>query len=337
MPLYKYYGYEAGLAALRSQRLGFRCPNHFNDPLELSFPTEDSNPRAEQLTHALGVLREWVVILSLTQTPTDSLMWAHYGEDHQGFVIGYDTSDPFLSSPRYNLIPVDDGTVTYGAPSASDIVAMYDQPTIQSLLHFGLGAPQSERELDQVRNIAKQVFLTKHLRWRTEKEVRVVKLLNSAFEEVSDYQADPLRSVVPLDRIVAPEVACSLVRGLHVYEHQMKIEEVYLGARNPLANQRRNCDARSDRSLAERAAKFGWVLRGVSTSPSSWELAAVDLDSDALVHAPRKIGLTYYSHFDAETARVVSRLASHEIDDQDRFEVSTWNGVPYLRKNGEFI
>src|SRR5229473_1978376 len=136
MPLYKYYGYDAGLAALRSQQLGFRCPKHFNDPLELSFPTGDSNPRTEQLVHALDVLRDWVVILSLTETPTDSLMWAHYGEDHKGFVIGYDTSDPFLSSPDYNLIPVGDGTVTYGVPTASDIVAMYDSLTIQSLLHF---------------------------------------------------------------------------------------------------------------------------------------------------------------------------------------------------------
>jgi Ca2+-binding EF-hand superfamily protein len=40
MRLYKYYGYDAGLAALESQRLGFRCPKDFNDPLELSFPFE---------------------------------------------------------------------------------------------------------------------------------------------------------------------------------------------------------------------------------------------------------------------------------------------------------
>ena len=341
MPIYKYYGYKAGLAALKSQRLGFRCPKNFNDPLELSFPTRDSNPRAEQLANALDVLRKEVVILSLTETPTDALMWARYGEDHKGFVVGYNTSDPFLNSPRYNLIPVDDGTVTYDAPSVSDIVAMHDQPTIQSLLHFGLGAPQSERQLDQLRTLAKRVFLTKHERWKKEKEVRVVKLLNSAFEEVSDYQADPLRRVVPFDpsfhRVVAPEVVCSLVPGLHLYEHQMKIEEVYLGARNPLTKQERNCNATSDRALADRAAKLGWVLRGVSTSPYSWELAAVDLDSDALVIAPPKMGLTYYSDFDADTARTVSRLASDEIDDEDRFEVSTWYGVSYLRKNEEFI
>jgi hypothetical protein len=337
MPLYKYYGYDAGLAALRSQQLGFRCPKHFNDPLELSFPTGDSNPRGEQLLHTLDVLRDWVVILSLTETPTDSLMWAHYGEDHKGFVIGYDTSDSFLSSPDYNLIPVGAGTVTYGVPTASDIVAMYDSLTIQSLLHFGLGAPPAESQVDALRNLAQRAFLTKHSRWEREKEVRVVKLLNSAFEEVGDYQADPLRRVVPCGRIVAPEVVCSRVQGLHLYEHQMKIEEVYLGARNPLTRQGSNCEGRSDRSLAEVAEKLGWVLRGTCTSPSSWELSTVDLESDALVVVPPKMGLTYYSDFDAATARALSRLASCDIDDRDRFEVSTWNGVSYVRKNGEFI
>jgi hypothetical protein len=337
MPLYKYYGYDAGLAALRSQQVGFRSPRHFNDPLELSFPTGDSNPRAEQLVHTLDILRNWVVILSLTETPTDSLMWAHYGEDHKGFVIGYDTSNPFLSSPDYNLIPVGDGTVTYGVPTARDIVAMYDSLTIQSLLHFGLGAPPAEGQLDNLRNLAQKAFLTKHSRWEREKEVRVVKLLNSAFEEVGVYQADPLRRVVSCGRIVAPEIVCSRVQGLHLYEHQMKIQEVYLGARNPLTRQGSNCEGISDRSLAECAAKLGWVLRGTSTSPSSWELSVVDLGSDVLVIAPPKMGLTYYSDFDADTARALSRLASCDIDDQDQFGVSTWNGLSYVRKNGKFI
>ena len=212
MPLYKYYGYEAGLAALKSQRLGFRCPKNFNDPLELSFPIEDSSPKAGQFARALDTLRDWVVILSLTQTPTDSLMWAHYGEEHKGFVIGYNTSDPFLSSPHYNLITVDDGAVSYGAPSSTEIAAAYDESTIRSLLHYGIGARPSNGQLDDVRSLAKHAFLTKHPRWQTEKEVRVIKLLNSAFEEVAVYQADPLRSVVSHDRIVAPEIACELTR-----------------------------------------------------------------------------------------------------------------------------
>src|SRR5665647_580539 len=112
MILYKYYGYSAGLTALLSEKLGFRCPNYFNDPLELSFPIDQSDPKAIQLAQGLEVLRESVVILSLTQTPLDPLMWAHYGEEHKGFVIGYDISDPFLNSSDYNLVTADEGAVT---------------------------------------------------------------------------------------------------------------------------------------------------------------------------------------------------------------------------------
>jgi len=337
MRLYKYYGYDAGLAALESQRLGFRCPKNFNDPLELSFPIEDSSPKGEQLARALDALRDWVVILSLTATPTDSLMWAHYGEDHRGFVIGYDTSDPFLSSPNYNLITVDDGAVSYGAPSASEIAATHDAPTILALLHFGVGARLSEGQLDNVRSLAKRVFLTKHSRWHTEREVRVVKVLNSAFEGVDVYQADPFRRFMPYDRIVAPEISCVLVPGLWIYEHQVEIQEVYLGARNPLASHDRHIDARLDRGLAERAKTLGWAVHGVCTSPSSWDLHTVDLDSDALVIERRDRGLTHYSSFGANAARTLTKLVAGPIGDQDQFELSTWNGVSYLRRNGEFM
>jgi Protein of unknown function (DUF2971) len=217
MILYKYYGYKAGLAALRSRKLGFRCPNEFNDPLELSFPGDKSDSTGQPLAQALEVLRKWVVILSLTKTPTDPLMWAHYGEEHRGFVIGYDISDPFLSSSDYNLITVDDGTVTYASPTASKITAAYDPTTIHSLLQFSLGAPPNEKILDEVRSLAKKVFLTKHPRWSSEREVRVVKLLTSAFETASDYQADPLCRFSTPSRLVAPGIACALIRGLYLW------------------------------------------------------------------------------------------------------------------------
>lgn len=337
MRMYKYYGYEAGLAALKSQRLGFRSPKYFNDPLELSFPIEDPSPNGEQLKRALDVLRKWVVILSLTETPMDPLMWAYYGEGHRGFVIGYNTSEPFLSSPEYNLITAGEGAVNYGTSSSTEIAAAYDSSTIRALLNFGLGARPSDGELDNVRRLAKQVFMTKHQRWCTEKEVRVVKLSNSAFEEASTYQADPLRSVVPYSRIVAPNMSCIVVPGLLLYEHQVKIEEVYLGARNPLAGEERGTEVRSDATLAELAEELGWVIRGVCTSTSSWDLRTVDLASDALEIVQRERGLTHYSTFGAKTARALTKLATCGIDDRDQFVVSTWNGASYLKKNGEFI
>lgn len=46
---------------------------------------------------------EWanreVGVLCLAEGPLDPVMWAHYGDDHRGVVIGFSTGDPFFS-PR---------------------------------------------------------------------------------------------------------------------------------------------------------------------------------------------------------------------------------------------
>jgi len=338
MIVYKYYGYKAGLAALRSRKLGFRCPNYFNDPFELSFPVEESDLSGQQLNQTLKVLRKWVVILSLTETPMDPLMWAHYGDEHKGFAIGYDVSCPFLNSVKYNLITANEGLVTYARATGPEITSAYNDSAVLSLLHLSLGAPPDKTSLDAVRSLARKAFLTKHPRWSNEREVRVIKVLTSAFETVSDYQADPLRSFSIPSHLVAPETACSLIPGLYLYDHQMQIKEVYLGARNPLIERPDHNDVVVDRSLAESAVEHNWSVRRIYISASSWDLDAVDLAPDSLLLAPRRRGLTYSSSFDADIARFLrDRLPSRSISDHDQFEVTRWNGTPYLNKNGEFI
>lgn len=115
MILYKYYGFNSGLTALQNSQFGFRTPRNFNDPFELTFLSnaEGPNSKLDQFEMELDQLKGSVAILSLTRTPLNPLMWAHYGEGHAGFVIGYDTSDKFLTSSKYNLVPVDDGDVVY--------------------------------------------------------------------------------------------------------------------------------------------------------------------------------------------------------------------------------
>jgi hypothetical protein len=39
-------------------------------------------------------------ILSLSKNCDNLLMWSHYCESHRGFVVGFDSSDPFFSVPR---------------------------------------------------------------------------------------------------------------------------------------------------------------------------------------------------------------------------------------------
>lgn len=39
-------------------------------------------------------------ILSLTETPTNQAMWAHYSDSHKGFLLAFDTSNPFFHGGR---------------------------------------------------------------------------------------------------------------------------------------------------------------------------------------------------------------------------------------------
>ena len=42
-------------------------------------------------------------IVSLSETPTDLLMWAHYADAHQGYVLGLKTTDRFFRDSHYGL------------------------------------------------------------------------------------------------------------------------------------------------------------------------------------------------------------------------------------------
>lgn len=115
MILYKYYSAGNGLKAIESRRLGFRSPEYFNDPFELTALSNGDGPgsKLDLLRQQVHQLKEHVVVLSLTRNPKNPLMWAHYGCEHTGIVVGYDVSDVFLTSQEHNLIPVDSGDVIY--------------------------------------------------------------------------------------------------------------------------------------------------------------------------------------------------------------------------------
>lgn len=235
MILYKYYGHDAGKKALESRNLGFRKPKNFNDPFELSFLSNSGGPNSKQteLKRVLDELRSTVAILSLTRAPSNPLMWAHYGQDHTGFVIGYDVSDSFLSSSDYNLIPVSAGDVVYTSTKSPHILDPTMMQRIQNIFMSGLGA------LDQIRDpetlsIARKIFLTKHASWVYEEEVRVVKVLDSLFQETSEFTADKRRSYYSLTKEDSPGRSIELVPWLSIFRFQLPIKEVYLGLRNKI-------------------------------------------------------------------------------------------------------
>jgi hypothetical protein len=241
--LYKYYSYAGGKAALKSQNLGFRKPEFFNDPFELTALSNSFGPvsKQETLKAQIDQLKDQVVILCLTRSAFNPLMWAHYADQHQGFVIGYDISGPFLNSPDHNLITVDSGDVLYtntktpfslNPESMRALLGLYQQA-------FGFGESSDQA-------LARRLFLTKNASWVYEEEVRVVKKVIDWTRTVQEDQADPLRSYYMLDRVLEShevpegdfEPGCHFVplrdnaRELYLFHHKVPISEVYLGARS---------------------------------------------------------------------------------------------------------
>lgn len=235
MILYKYYGYESGLKALESQQLGFRKPKNFNDPFELSFLSNSDGPHSKQadLKRVLDELRDTVAVLSLTRTANNPLMWAHYGQDHSGFVIGYDVNDVFLSSQDYNLIPVTAGDVVYTNTKSSHILNPQIMDRVRNIYLSGMGDGQQLRDPETIA-LARKIFLTKHASWVYEEEVRVVKILDSMFQESADFQTNPRRSHYPLTKDIEPGKAIELIPGLSIFNFKVPVKEVYLGLRNDL-------------------------------------------------------------------------------------------------------
>jgi len=241
--LYKYYSCSGGKAALKSQNLGFRKPEFFNDPFELTALSNNIGPasKQEKLKQQIDDLKDQVAILCLTRSALNPLMWAHYADQHQGFVVGYDVSGPFLNSPEYNLITVESGDVLYtntktpfalNPESMGALLGVYQHA-------MGLGAAADQA-------LARRLFLTKHASWVYEEEVRVVKKVIDWTRTVEEDQVDPLRSYYKLTRDLEPEEVPGRdfepgyyvaplndnARELYLFHHKAPIREVYLGARS---------------------------------------------------------------------------------------------------------
>jgi hypothetical protein len=340
--LYKYYGYDAGLAALRSSQLGFRNPKDFNDPFELTFLSNAQGPNSKlsRLGYDIEELKSSIVILSLTRTPLNPLMWAHYGRDHEGFVIGYETNEKFLTSKDYNLITVDNGDVVYTNTKSPHVLNIASMKLFHDVYMAGKGLELNDTKRAQVESLMRKVFLTKHSVWVYEEEVRVVKANNSFFETTEATQADLLRSFYFLVKDVAPGYACDMVRGLHIYNYRVKIKEVYLGIRNPLLNTGRidNLAHQSDMELVNKANEESWKVYALKMSPRSWGLKSIKVPIDTLAVRKRSEGLINSFEFSGKEASFLkNRIPAAAVSEKDKFELTNWNGRCHLKVNGRFI
>ena len=177
MPLYKYLSPDR-LDVLENSCVRFTQPDQLNDPFE-SRPNMSAirrsaraslakrNPKApaEQIEQGVdqfieafpNLLGESMVVLSLSGTCRNQLMWAHYCDSHQGFTIGFDPQSTFFSSKREGPTKI-----TY-AKERAIIPLDEDNPSKTSFLAGN-----------------KDFLLTKSDEWDYEEEFRVLADPNTA-------------------------------------------------------------------------------------------------------------------------------------------------------------
>lgn len=254
MILYKYYGPGAGLKALKSRKLGFSTPAHFNDPFELTALSNGDGPMSKQnaLRHKIQELKEQVVILSLTRSPSNPLMWAHYGQHHTGMVIAYEVGGNFLNSPEYNLVPADAGDVIYTHTKSPFLLTPETMEVLDRVYQQGFGAP-GETTFEQ-QALARRLFLTKHASWVYEEEVRIVKIANNLFRSQAE---------VWEDLNCRYRIGNELPDGLHLFEPEVPIHSVYLGAKNAMLE---------EPNIKSELANLGCPILKQEVSNTSWQL-----------------------------------------------------------------
>jgi len=267
-------------------------------------------------------------------------MWAHYGREHEGFVIGYETDDQFLTSKDYNLITVDNGDVVYTNTKSRHTLNLASMKRFHDVYMAGQGLELKGAQRVQVENLMRKVFLTKHAVWVYEEEVRVVKASHSLFETAEMTQRNPFRSFYSLSKDVAPGYSCTMVDGLCIYNHQVKIKEVYLGIRNPLLDVSglNELAHQSDIGLINKANDENWKVYALKMAPKSWELKSMKVPTNVLTVRKRTEGLINSFEFSGREAIFLrNRIPGSAVSETDKLELTNWDGRCHLKLNGNFV
>ena len=130
-------------------------------------------------------------VLSLAELPDDPTMWAHYADEHRGFVIEFDSSHPFFTG--------EDG----GSEPERRLhkIAYADEPPKAPVLF-----PDTDLEWAEV----ERRFFTKHSSWTYEKEWRVVRRLKEADKVIASKDDDICLFEVPAVCVTGVVLGCRM-------------------------------------------------------------------------------------------------------------------------------
>ncbi len=164
--------FNSANAVIDYSSIGFSSLEDLNDPFECSalcFEDNDKLPNNLQLNAYRNRLSRKYGILSLTRNPLNTLMWAHYGDDHRGVVIGIDVDKAGLNDLSKCVVPAKFGEMIYTSTIPRDY---FPTSTTDSLMSVGT---QLSSFHEDSYYLFKNAFLHKDLAWGYEEEVRVVK------------------------------------------------------------------------------------------------------------------------------------------------------------------
>ena len=178
MVFYKYVSAER-IDILQNRLIRFTQPNALNDPFEArpyfhtlgkkelarSFadmirqaPIRDPFPNLRERFYQL---HNTAGILSLSETPNNLLMWAHYAEGHTGFVLVLDGSHSFFKG--------NDSLLGFAKPER---------------VEYRLELPRLAIEDTYKEAVTSEIFFVKGLDWKYEKEWRYLKFRADADKRI---------------------------------------------------------------------------------------------------------------------------------------------------------
>jgi hypothetical protein len=258
--IYKYYGFEAGIEALKRKTLGFNTPTKFNDPMEGRLWLHQMGVQGDFLNTYL----ENIGILCLTENPMNPLMWSHYGQSHTGFVIGYDINEPIFRQQADCVFDVTEGEIFY-SPEFNTTTPEDDSLQALQWLCFGMNEPRTP----QIEQTLRHIFLMKQNCWSYEEEIRVIKILGNFGEEQQDWVSATGNNFQTISTPISPMTSLSMngLRLLNVSSGSIK--RIILGMRNPLLKDNTNVIVDDDvKSIVEmpetRIEKTTWTEGGHS-------------------------------------------------------------------------
>ncbi|CZV78293.1 TPA: DUF2971 domain-containing protein [Enterobacter cloacae] len=160
MILYKYIDHASLDHFFKDRYISIKFTPHseFNDPFE-SYGYALDDESIESLTMRYEI-NQSLACLCLSKNPLNVLMWSHYGDKHQGFVVAIDTEKAGYDDEAKCLITAPKGDIDYL------------ESRIKSKLKI---SPKNIHDNDMI----SKLLLSKSLHWKYEEEVRIIKKTES--------------------------------------------------------------------------------------------------------------------------------------------------------------